>query len=174
MGFYDKNFKFINKYGSVYDIYGAITLSQIFADESITSKIKKREGAPKGKLRTFYKCNSNACVAAKIYYTYFNMIVKDALDGDIIQLSKRRFPVLHVGLLPEEISEYKLKLPVYPDLDYRKLKYRMPRMLINYGPKSKIMDRVVHLPKALYFEMLENIKNGKQYTELKSFVKKTK
>lgn len=175
MSGYYVNYRFINDYGGAFDMYGALCMSRIFNTEAIGSKVKKREGAPAGKLRSFYKCNTNACVASKIYFRYFNMMIADALDGNIIKLSpNKQFPVVRVGLLDARNSAYKLELKYKPELNYRALGYRVPRMVIDYGPTSPFADRIIHLPKKLYKDMLSRIRGGKVYTDIKSNVKKTR
>ena len=175
MGYYDKELNYINKFGSVFDTYGAVSLAQIFSTQTIGDKVKKREGAPAGQLRDFYGCNTNACVASRIYFAYFNMVIADALSGDIIKLSNmKNFPVIRVGSLSEEASEKKLKYSAVPGINYRALDYRLPRMVIDYGPTSDIVDRIIHMPKKLYAEMLNNIRAGKVYTKIRSTVKKVK
>ena len=175
MGYYDDDFKYINKFGGAFDLYGAISLSKILNTKSIGEKVKKREGAPEGKLRDFYKCNTNACVATKIYFAYFNMAIADALDGNIIKIAKNgNYPVIRVGALDEGPSEIMLKRGAAPELNYRALNYRLPRMVIDYGPTSNINDRIIHLPKKLYNDMIGRIRDGKVYTNIVSNVKKVK
>jgi len=179
MGYYKKvgdSFRYINPYGGNYDMYGALSLADVFTTTSIGSKIKKRLDAPKGKLRDIYKCSTNAQLAKIIYGEYLYMIARDVLNGDIAVLKTHgSFPAIHVGLLNEEASSEILP-HIKKDLiiNLRNTEYRIPKFLINFGPNSKYIDRVFHVPKRLYNTMWENIANGKVYPKISSNVIKSK
>ena len=179
--FYVKNaagtYDFINHFGGNYDLYGATHLEDIFTSESIRGKIKKSVGAPKGKLRDFFNTNTSENVAAIIYVEYMYRMIQDVVAGDIAVLKRHgNFPAIYVGELSEIASDNLLKIapPESITIDIRKLKYRFPRVVLNYGPNSKIIDRIVHIPKKLYNKMYENIRQGKIYPKIVSNVKKYK
>ena len=177
MGTYTKDYKYINKYGSAYDLYGATSLRGIFTTENIGNKMRKRKGASPGKMRDNYGCHSNAHLAAKIYLQYLVLATQDAINGDIVRMSTtKEYPTIQVGFLEETESKYNI-LSIKSDhamskINIRDLSYRLPRVLIQYGPYSTYKDRVILVPKKLYLEMIDNIVAGKRYIVNKSVVKK--
>jgi hypothetical protein len=175
MGYYGKGYKYHNKYGSVYDLYGALSLRDIFTTETVGDKVKKKKDARAGKLRDFYNAHTNADVAAIVFMEYLYMATQDVIEGDIVRLkTKATYPVMMVGLLEEDDSNELIKHGILPEnINLVELGYRLPRVLINYGPASKIKNRVIKVPKSLYSLLLQKIRNGKKYVKIPSHVTKT-
>lgn len=175
MGYYDKNFNFINKYGGRYDMYGASSLRDLFTGENVRGVIKRSEDSKTtGRLRHIYQAANSIVIAGNIYFNYLMMMVDDAINGDVAQMTARRFPVMYTGLLSEDISNHKMRPTsegIAPDVlsvDIRKLGYRLPRVLIHFGPVSPYADRVINVPKYKWETIKHNLKNGKVYPKFVS------
>ncbi|MCK5788365.1 MAG: hypothetical protein KAH32_05175 [Chlamydiia bacterium] len=167
MGIY-KDRKYINKYGSVYDTYGAKSLGTLFTSKKINGVIKKKSGV-KGRLRNIYKTKDSTTLAKNIYFNYLILMIEDVIRGDAAELTKHKFPIMYMGMLPEMISTPLISKMVYTlaKIDIKKFKYRFPRVFIHFGPDSKYYDRVVHVPKDYYEEMIENLSKMTSLPEYK-------
>jgi len=174
MGYYI-GIKYINKYGSRYDNYGTITLKQLMSNVYKQGMIKRKrvKGNSKVRLQDIYKTRKYVDLASRIYRDYLEMVVQDVVAGDVVKLTNRKYPIMCVGLLTEKASEEILKkgyqLPA--GVNIRKFKYRVPRVMLFYGEKSKYTDRVVHIPPKLYAEFRDNLENTNKYVIFKSILR---
>ena len=169
-------YTYINHFGSKYDMSNALTPNKIFTTKTIGGKIKKSPTAGKGRLRDRYKRYNNAKIASIIYGEYLLMVARDVLAGDIVSMkASGAFPKIHIGYLSEELS---LKLLIGAKanmgIDARKVNYRLPKFVIDFGPKSEYKDRILQVPKPMYKKMLANISEGKRYVKVPTHRTKTK
>ena len=169
-------YTYINHFGSKYDMTNALTAGKIFTTKTVGGKIKKSPTAGKGRLRDRYKRYNNAQIAAIIYGEYLLMVARDVLAGDIVSMkTSGAFPKIHIGYLSEELS---LKLLIGAKgnmgVDARKVDYKLPKFVIDFGPKSAYKDRILQVPKPMYKQMLDNISAGKRYVKVPAYRIKTK
>ena len=177
MSYYDKDLKFVNKFGGRYDMYGAMTLRQIFTTANIGKKIRKADDAPPGKIRTVYGCKSNAHVAARVYLQYLVLVTKDIIAGEIIKLRKSTpYPTMQVGLIHPIGSDKELKhlrpSRVIAGLNFRDFDYRVPIFAMTFGPDSNIQDRVLNVPMKFYKKLIKELEGGKRYAIVKDYKNK--
>jgi len=165
----------INKKNQKYDVYGALRIRDIFTTKSIKGKFGKDPECTKvGRLRDFYKRKFNFDVAALIYMTYLEMMLEDVIEGNIVQLTARKYPVAQVGLLTEAASNSFIRAGAFPkELNLRNLDYKIPRIIINFGPTSKHQSRVIYVPKDMYNKYINKIIGGFKYLKVVSHVKKS-
>lgn len=172
MGFY-KGIEYINKYGSRYDLYSALSLQSIFTSELTKGVLKKKDGF-KGRLREIYKLKDSKSLAGNIYFNFLLMMARDAIDGHIAEMTPRRFPVIHVGPISEQASvPLRDKASEHTKVDLRVFNYRYPRVMFYFGPQSRLRDRVMNVPKEDFNRMNKNINEGKRYVEFKPLKEQT-
>ena len=177
MGYYDEKLNFVNKYGGRYDTYGASSFKDLFTSENTRGVLKKhKDSKVKGRLRNIYQAANSIALASNIYFNYLMMMVQDAIAGDVAQMTRLKYPLIHVGLLSRAISDS--KLDVFKNeieaIDIRKLDYRFPRVMMHFGPKSIYVDRVINVPKVDFNRMHQHIRDGKVYPKFKTHVKPRK
>ncbi|MCK5788271.1 MAG: hypothetical protein KAH32_04705 [Chlamydiia bacterium] len=173
MGYY-KNNRYVNKFGSVYDNYGTITILDIFTKNYTRGMVTRAEGSDKSKnLKSIYGVRKYLNIAVKIYSDYLEMMADDVIDGNIVRVTSRKFPLMCVGLLStkesDRLLDNKLVIPT-KKINLRDFGYRLPRVTLFFGDKSKYIDRIVHVPKKKFNLFYDNISKGKKYVIFKSIV----
>jgi len=173
----DGSYRYVNHFGGKYDMYGSLTLGQVFTTKTIGKYMKKSENARKGKLRDLYATHTNASLAARVYGEYLRMMVDDVISGDMVTIfSHKQFPAFRVGFLSEKESDSFINNDGLKKhfVNILNTDYRIPRLMLDYGPNSRYTSRVLHVSTKKFDEMLENINNGKMYIKPIENVKKDK
>lgn len=164
MGHYYNN-KYVNKYGSGFDMYGTINMLSIFKG----IKIRKSENSMPGKLRELYRVYSNQHLARRIWNEYIGLVVDDVVSGNIVQLGARKdSAIMCVGLLGEKESNLMINGGKYPQgISPMEFEYRVPLVLIKFPNSKNTSDKVVNIPKKKYKLFMDYLKSGKRYTKIK-------
>jgi len=159
-----------------FDTYGTLFAREIF-DKKVVKKLLKRKKGFVGDLISIYKGISDKTgLAVRIYAAYLDLAINDVIDGDMVSFrTKSRYPVMKVDVHTESTSTWKFEEQadfLHEGIDYRGFGYRVPTIVLYYGPDSPYISRIVNVAGKYREKLYEVLKSGKKYAIMKDNVKK--
>ncbi len=149
-------------YFGTYCRKGVPNLTTIFPDDPENSKkyLKKKKGARAGKLQKMYNTHDNAGLIRKIFATYLLKILSKVAEGDLYTLpgvSGSYFALKPMSQQATIIAKKEGKLDNY---DLVAANYKVPRFVLDLGPKSRKKDIIIYAGKELKNKAADNAQAG--------------
>lgn len=142
---------------------GVPNLTTIFPDDPEKTKkyLRKKRGARPGKLQRMYNTHDNASLIRKIYATFLLKILDRVAGGDLFVfpgVSGSYFALKPMTPQAVSIAKKAGKLDGY---DLTAANYKVPRFVLDFGPKSHKKDIIIYTGKTLKNKAADNAQAGK-------------
>jgi len=142
---------------------GVPNLNTIFPDDPENTKkyLKKKRGARAGKLQKLYNTHDNASLIRKIFATFLLKILDRVADGHLFVFpgtSGSYFALKPMSPQATAIAKKAGKLEGY---NLTAANYKVPRFVLDFGPKSRKKDIIIYAGKDLKNKAAENAQAGK-------------
>lgn len=142
---------------------GVPNLTTIFPNDPANTKkyLKKKRTARAGKLQKLYHTHDNAALVRKIFATFLLKVLDKVADGHLVLLPGKSDGYFALKpLVPQAVvaARKKGKLAGY---DLISANYKVPRFVLDFGPRSRRKDIIIYAGKALKAKAATNAQAGK-------------
>jgi len=119
-------------------------------ETELRAVIKKKKGAPKGKLRQFYDVRNNRELITKVARELYYMILWDVLHGCRFYFPGTRKTFIHVDYLPDYYFQAKRRAGFYYRLDVSVWDYKLPVLRVRCAKSNREHDSMISLSGAFF------------------------
>lgn len=122
-----------------FDLRTFVNMHSLFPleEKELRAIIKKRKGAPKGKLREFYCCRNNRELITKVARELFFTIIYDVIAGNTFYFPNSRTAKIHIAPLPDWYLQHKRKLGFYKHIDLSIWNYKLPTIRVKTSRRDE-------------------------------------
>jgi hypothetical protein len=152
---------------AAYDSSLMLTLPDIIPNDRDFAKryLIRKEGAPAGKLRSFYNCKDNSALLRKIITTAVSGILWEVASG----FCRFNFPApskayIYMGWQNEEIVKSKAQHGKLGYLDLMQTDYKVPYITFKFSPRTKKKELKVYVNKPIYAAMVKHANTGEKFS----------
>lgn len=137
--------------------------------ELVKSLLKKKTGAPKGKLRTMYNTKDNLGLVHKVFRESLKLILNEVAKGNcsfIIPSMGRTNPSIYVGELDDRVVRGKLSNSQLTSINIVKAKFKVPLIKYKLSESSTRQHLGVYINKKLYKTLIDRANTGQGYSKI--------
>ena len=144
-----------------YPISGYLTLSTFFPNGVETAKkyIKRKKEA-KGDLQDIYGTHDRTMLVRIIFHTFLNKIVDKLIDDKMFKFPGTTKTVMVVKSYPDLDIKRMRQKGKYKDIDLTKTYFKIPHVVVDFGPYTSKYDYGVYIGKEKDRELIKRAENG--------------
>lgn len=142
---------------------GVPNLSDIFPNDPEKTKkyLKRKRTARPGKLQKLYHTHDNAALVRKIYATFLLKILNKVADGNLVRLPGSSGAFFALKSMPPNAIALAKKQGKLEGYNLVAANFKVPRFVLDFGPKSKRQDVQIYVGKELKAKAAKNAQEGK-------------
>lgn len=122
--------------------------------------IKRSKNYPKGKVKAPSGAKDHAALARMIFKSFIAIIFKRIAAGDTFMFPGSTGSYIGLEPIPDNEIKKLRQSGKYTEIDIIKANFKVPRFILNFGPRNKIWNAQVHVPKAIRDIAFRNAENG--------------
>jgi hypothetical protein len=124
-------------------------------ETQLRAVIKKKKGAPKGKLRQFYDCRNNRELITKVARDLFYSIIWDVIHGHRFYFPGTYKSYIHVDFLPDNYLKIKRQLGFYKYIDLSIWNYKLPAVRVKSAKSKRENDYMITFSGPFFSDMIK-------------------
>jgi len=155
---------------SEYDTTLMLTLKDVIPNDVgyTQTYLVKKDDAPEGKLRTFYKTKDNSGLVRKIFSTCLKAVLMEIAMGECkfnLPSRGKGNPILYMGEMNDKMVQFKRKTNRLKNFDLLASGYKVPYIKYMFSQNSKRRELEVYVNKSIYGEMVEHSNNEGSFSQ---------